>query len=187
MLKLNAVFNTVWGRLVFFVFISLHINLSHICMVKVLAVIYNPKPDNEHPHCLSYGRSLRRHSSSRILFTHIIIIIRPLPVRLVGMLWTITLFHHYRSYTAFARSSLSIPESLTGASRGCPIVFSLFLEKPLPPSTAFTQSGFHCHTKIKYWLLTCFPFPFLIQKAVTPINCRFCRLANKSIWPFIAL
>ena len=52
MLKLNAVFNTVWGRLVFFVFISLHINRSHICMVKVLAVIYNPKPDNEHPHCL---------------------------------------------------------------------------------------------------------------------------------------
>ena len=96
-------------------------------------------------------------------------------------------FTHYRSDTAFARSSLSIPESLTGASRGCPIVFSLFLEKPLPPSTAFTQSGFHCHTKIKYWLLTCFPFPFLIQKAVTPINCRFCRLANKSIWLFIAL
>lgn len=73
---------------------------------------------------------------------------------------------------------------VTGALRGCSIVFSLFLAKQLPPSAAFTQ--FRCHTKIKYRLLTCFPFPFLIQKAVTPINRSFCRLANKSIWLFIA-
>lgn len=68
MLKLNAVFNAVGGSLVFFVFISLHISLSHICMVKVLAAIYNRKPNNEHPLVFHMGDPwLRRHSSSRAL------------------------------------------------------------------------------------------------------------------------
>ena len=161
--------------MIFFVFISLHINLGHICMGKSTSGNLQPQASQRASPCLSYGRSLS------IPFS-------PCPFRSdwSGCSEQLPYFTHSgptpRSQDPPFQFQNSLIARVTGASRGCPIVFSLFLEKPLnvPPSTAFTQ--FRCHTKLNYQPLTCFPFPFLIQKTVTPI-----RLANKSIRLFLAL
>ena len=157
--------------------------------MKVLAAIYNPKPDNEHPlvfhmgdpweDTLLPGPYLHTSSSS----------FGPFRSDWSGCSEQLPYFTHScptsRSQYPPCQFRNPLIARVTGASRGCLIVFSFFSEK-----TSTTKNRLHSVSlpyKIKLLTFDVFSLPFPYLKAVTPINCSFCRLANKSIRLFIAL